>query len=150
MSIELEEWYRKRFAIRIEKKKLISHGAKYWHDFTEHEKTCVLKQSVDSDELFFGFFGDCDCWTLIGVENIYSFYDGKFVQASLDKINGEVYPVYDDSLGKEEVLNCGLLRLEVENKIIWVPKGQAILGLSYVLIYTTNPSYFNNRPSRAS
>ncbi len=145
MDNKLEKWYREKFNLRIEKNKLLKVGAKYWKDFTLEEKEAIQKYVNDTSELHFGFFNHASQWTLVGVRNIYSFYNGIFTVADFECINGDMSLVYDESLTQKEIkTSVCFLKLNRENKVIWVPEGRAILGLMNTLLYVTKK--YTNRP----
>ncbi len=146
MSDALKMWHIKTMITRVKSNNLLEYGGKFWPDFSDEEQYAINQIVNGEDQPCFGFYAGAS-WIVIGFQYLYSYHNKQCVRVKLDDIkDGDIAPVYDKNApeGKVGILKTNFLYLDGVNQNIWVPRGQALLGMISLLSYLTER--YSNQP----
>ncbi|MRX27295.1 hypothetical protein [Kangiella sp. HZ709] len=133
--IDKYERYKERILWKAGKHDLFDKSAELFSSLSPTIKSLILeKLRIEDEELVLAFVNNKYTWTVLGVENIYSFFNDEIHSASLDLIAKDIEVFHPQNATQEEIKrHSNFLHLINEDVLVWAPSGAEMFGLMSIL-----------------
>ena len=119
------EWYKNRILWKAKKNYLFNYNCIKYDDLKSSHKNCIQKLIDKTEVPVIVFFENCNKWTLLCTNKLYSYYDDVLQCVDKDNFNQKITPHIDinsepisHNLAKKD---AKWLKMNETGEYIWLP-----------------------------